>query len=83
MKSVFLSILMFVVVFLFAGSNFLTVVGEDWFHYSAYFVFALVMLCAVYVTLIKNHATEKNTPSAKKKDSTLKIEQKEEEHDKE
>lgn len=83
MKSVFLSILMFAIVFLLAGSDFLTVIGEDWFHYSAYFVFALVMLCAVYVTLIKNNSTKKNAQPAAKKDDTLKIEQREEDHDKE
>lgn len=81
MKSVFLSILIFAGVFLLAGSGILSVIGEDWFHYSTYFIFALVMVCAVYITLFRPHSV-KNNVSETAEDNKPQTEQKEEEHDK-
>lgn len=82
MKSVFLSILIFAAVFLFAGSGVLSVIGEDWFHYSTYFVFALVMICAVYVTLIRGNTATNNNLEQTPEDNTAETKQKEEKHDK-
>ena len=81
MKSVFLSILMFVGVFFLAGTDFLSVIEEDWFHYSTYFVFTLVMLCALYVTLFKTRSAKNNNSSEDMQNNAPKIEQKEENHD--
>lgn len=53
MKSIFLSILIFIGVFLVAGSNILFIIGQDWFHYLSYAMFGCVMIGGIYVTLIR------------------------------
>lgn len=69
MKSVFLSILIFIAVALFAGSDVLAVIGNDWFHYFSYISFAVIMLCAVLITMFytpkKSLAKDITTPEEK------------------
>ena len=77
MKSVFFSILIFAGVFLFAGSGFFEIIGENWFHYLAYFMFALVMLCAIYITLIKERRAQKGNLPEKASDGDSETKQKE------
>ena len=58
MKSVFLSFLIFAGVFLLAGSGVLSVIGKDWFHYTSYVIFAVVMIAGVCITFMKKPATK-------------------------
>jgi len=52
MKSIFLSILIFIGVFLFAKSDVLAVVSEKWFDYVSYGVLAVVILCGIFASFI-------------------------------
>lgn len=52
MKSIFLSILIFIGVFLFAKSDVLVVVSEKWFDYLSYSVLTVVVLCGIFASLI-------------------------------
>lgn len=51
MKSIFLTILIFAGVFAAADSGILSVISKDWFHYAAYSVLAVVVICGFLVTL--------------------------------
>ncbi|MBQ8481910.1 MAG: hypothetical protein IJ532_05200 [Alphaproteobacteria bacterium] len=77
MKSIFLTILIFIGVFALAGSDVLSVISSDWFHYMSYVLFATVMLCGVYVTMFRKQKKNEESSSAE----TLKIEKKEGEYD--
>ena len=77
MKSIFLTILIFIGVFAFAGSDIFSVISYDWFHYLSYILFASVMLCGIYVTLIR----KPNADTSKASEPPLEIEQKKGEYD--
>lgn len=81
MKSILLTILIFAGVFLFAGSGVLSVLGQDWFHYTSYAAFVIVMLAGVYVTMFRKPTTAQNTEQTQQENEYLQIEQKEEDHD--
>ncbi|MBR1601250.1 MAG: hypothetical protein IJ677_06695 [Alphaproteobacteria bacterium] len=57
MKSIFLTILIFIGVFTLAGSGILSVISSVWFHYLSYVLFFSVILCGIYVTLIRKPHT--------------------------
>lgn len=59
MKSVFLTFLIFAGVFLLAGSGVLSVIGTDWFHYTSYAIFAVVMIVGVFITTLHKPAASK------------------------
>jgi len=83
MKSILLTILIFAGVFLFVGSDVLSVLGQDWFQYTSYATFAIVMLAGVYVTMFRKPAQIQNDEQPEPPAENLQIEQKEEEHDEE
>lgn len=72
MKSIFLSILIFIGVFLFAKSDVLAVVSEKWFDYVSYGVLAVVLLCGVYASVIykPKHSLDKTSSEATGQDET-------------
>lgn len=82
MKSVFLTILIFIGVFLFAGSDTLSVLGQNWFHYASYGIFIIVMLAGVFVTMRHKSSQANPLEVPKEKNENLRIKKKEEEHDK-
>lgn len=55
MKSIFLTILIFIGVFFVAGSNVLSIISEAWFHYLSYTMFVCVMIAGVYVTVFRKN----------------------------
>lgn len=83
MKSIFLTILIFIGVFALAGSNVLSVISSDWFEYVSYIIFATVMICGIYVTMFRKPKSDDKAASDKHltSDEPLKIENKEGEYD--
>lgn len=83
MKSIFLTILIFIGVFVLAGSNVLSVISSEWFKYISYTLFAAVMLCGIYVTMFRKSETDDKATSNEQltSEEPLKIENKEGEYD--
>ena len=81
MKSIFLTFLIFAGVFLFAGSGILSVIGENWFRYTTYSAFVIVMLAGIYVTLLRKPTAGKNEGTNQIQEEKPQIEQKEGKND--
>ena len=85
MKSIFLTILIFIGVFALAGSDVLSIISSDWFKYVSYILFVAVMLCGVYVTIFRKPKSASDNEATSEKhlssDEPLKIENKEGEYD--
>lgn len=83
MKSIFLTFLIFAGVFMFAGSGVLSVIGENWFHYTSYVAFVVVMIAGIYITLLRNPAIKDDAEIGQIEKSDAQIEQEENKNDKE
>lgn len=61
MKSVFLTILIFIGIFAIVKMNVLTIIDSSYFHYLAYISLAIVIICALIIVGIPKFSNSDNT----------------------